>query len=464
MKKFSTQIMAEYIQKIEYKNIPKDVIEKTKLCILDSIGCALGGSTTKKGNILIKSLVEGTEGSSTIFGKKNKTSIHSALFINSSLANVMDFDDTYAGHPGASIIPMALNVGEAINASGKDVITAAALGYEIAIRIALGLRPILERKYVHGFGSYQLFGSVATTSKLIGLNSEEIANALGIAGTNAPVRSGMKEVYGQTGVTMTKNNFGIASIAGLVSTHLAKNGFKGPKDIFDGDTGFWRMVGTDNCNLGKILSKTLNKEYEILNVAFKPYPCCRLIHSSIDAVLNVVSENNIKVNDIESIAIKTISPLAKRPFTTPLESILDTIEIQGEFHGPYTIACALGKISLLDWYTNKNVLNKSLMELTKKVEFEASSSADKLFREDFGKIPATATIYVKQGKQYRNKVEIPKGEPRNPVTKEDLLKKFEMLASKVLKNENKVISLIDIIMKLEELENINELTEIVSLR
>jgi len=141
----------------------------------------LGGSTTKEGNIIIRSLLEGLEGSSTIFGKKNKTSVNAAVFINSTFANTMDFDDFYVGHPGATIVPVALNVGEPVSASGRDVIIAVALSYEISMKIGLGLRPKLERRNIHGDGTWQVFGAVVAASKLIRLNSKEIANAFGIA-------------------------------------------------------------------------------------------------------------------------------------------------------------------------------------------------------------------------------------------------------------------------------------------
>lgn len=455
MKKFLTDIISEYLVKVKYNNIPKNVIEKAKLCILDSIGCALGGSATNEGEMVISSLLVGERGFSTIFGRKNKTSLASALFINSTLSNILDFDDTYMGHPGATIVPVALNIGEYTKASGKEVITAVVLAYELAIIIGLGLRPTVERKYVHGHGTWQVFGAVAAASKLLGLEVREINNALGIAGANAPLPSVMKTVYGLTGPTMAKNNFGTASEVGVQSVLLARGGFTGPIDIFDGGTGFWRMMSTNQTDLNKVVNKTLGIEYKILNNTFKPYPCCRLIHSSIDAILNVVNNNDINLSDIEKILIKAISPLHKPPFSSQAPKNM----IAGQFNAPYVITCALLNINSLEWYERKNMLDKSLLEVTKKIEFEVDSNADKLFREDPGTIPATALVHLKNGKDYLKEVLIPKGDPRNPLITEDLIKKFKRLAFKVLDNEYQAMSLINMIMKLEKLENINELTK-----
>jgi 2-methylcitrate dehydratase PrpD len=458
LKKFLTDIISKYLGKVKYNKLPKDVIEKAKLCILDSIGCALGGSATNKGEIVISSLLAGERGFSTIFGREKKTSLASAVFINSTLSNILDFDDTYIGHPGATIVPVALNIGEYTNASGKEAITAVVLAYEVAIRIGLGLRPTVERKYVHGHGTWQVFGAVVTASKLLGLNTGEIANALGIAGASAPLPSVMKTVYGLTGPTMAKNNYGTASEVGVRSALLARSGFTGPKDIFDGETGFWRMISTNHTDLDKVLNKTLGIGYRILNNTFKPYPCCRLIHSSIDAILNVVNNNDINLSDIEKILIKTISPLCRPPFSSQTPKNM----IEGQFNAPYVITCALLNINSLEWYERKNMLDESLSEVTKKIEFEVDSNADKLFREDPGAILATALVYLKNGKDYLKEVLIPKGDPRNPLITEDLIKKFKRLAFKVLDNEYQVMSLINMIMKLEKLENVNELTKILS--
>jgi len=298
MEKFITNCIADKIIQMEYDDFPPLVINKIKMCILDSIGCNLGGARTEIGDILIKSLIYLENGSSTssIFGSKLKTSLLNAVFINSNLVNILDFDDTYIGHPGATIVPVALNLGEYLNSTGKELITAVGLAYELMLRIGLGLRSTEERKYVHGHGSWQVFGAVIVASKLLKLNSLEIANAIAIAGSNTPIPSAMKTVYGSTGPTMSKNNYGIASQVGVISTFLAKNGFTGPQDIFEGESGFWKMIGTNNNSVKKEIEHDFNIGYKILKVAFKPYPCCRLIHSSIEAVRFIPNKNYIYKN------------------------------------------------------------------------------------------------------------------------------------------------------------------------
>ena len=158
------------------------------------------------------------------------------------------------------------------------------------------------------------------------------------------------------------------------------------------------MISTNYCDLIEIVTKTFDKEYKILDVTFKPYLCCCLIHSLINAVLNAVSENNIKLNNIKAILVKTIIPFYLDNLFQFLYLYMSTIESEAQFNGPYTIACALRNISPLEWYRNRNFLDMSLMELNKKIKFKVSHSTTMVFQRGVGKIQATAIIYAKQGK------------------------------------------------------------------
>ena len=263
MPRFITQSIAEYINQKKIEDFPLEVINKAKYCILDSIGCMLAGIKTEEGKILVKSFLNGETGASSIFGLINKTHLFHAVYINSMSVNILDFDDNYIGHPGATIVPLALNLGQFLEVNGKELLTAIIIAYEISIRIGRCLRSEEERKYILGHGTWQVFGSVSVVSKLLRLKKREIQNAFGIAGANAPVPSVMKTTYGLEGPSMAKNNFGTAAITGLQSGLLAKNGFTGPKDIFDGETAFWRMIGKKHNRINNSLLSDTERDYMI---------------------------------------------------------------------------------------------------------------------------------------------------------------------------------------------------------
>lgn len=452
MKRFVTQIIADYISGKKIEDFPPEVIDKAKYCILDSIGCMLAGIKTKEGKILLKSLLNREIGFSSILGFPQRTNLFNAVYINSTSVNILDFDDNYIGHPGATIIPIALNIAELLEITGKELITAIIVAYEVSIRIGICLRSEEERKYTLGHGTWQVFGSASVASKLLQLKNECIQNAFGIAGANAPVPSVMKTTYGSEGPSMAKNNFGIASIAGLQSGLLAKNGFTGPKDIFDGETAFWRMIGKKRNRLDNKLLRDIERNFKILRVSFKLYPCCRLTHSTIDTTVNYFKKNNIELDNIEKIIIKSIGPLSKFPFTNT--NPRDATE--GRFSIPFVLACALYEINTLKWYDQKNINNGRLQNFAKKINIENDNQANDIFQDDSNKILSKITIIQKNKKKFYCEGLVPRGNNLTFIDKKYLKDKFFQLASPIFASSKKINSLIKSIMELEKMKNIAE--------
>src|SRR5208283_1665098 len=236
--------LADYIVNSSFNDLPPEVVHRVKLCIRDSIGCSLAGSTTNIGKILINTLNDlNGNGHSTIIGSGRKTTPPYAAFVNGNMADICELNDA----DGATVIEPAIAVSELVHTSGKELINACCLGYELSGRIVPAVRPTLNPKATaHGSGGAQIFGTAAAASKLLGLSKEGAANALGIAGANAPLPCNMKTIEGELGnSSMVKNNFGSAAMVGVFSAMLARDGFTGPPDIFEGDTGFWKMYGSD---------------------------------------------------------------------------------------------------------------------------------------------------------------------------------------------------------------------------
>ena len=295
--------LADYIANSSFDNLPPEVIHRVKLCIRDSIGCSLAGSTTNVGKILIET-IEDLSGNnpSTIMGSGSKTSPPYAAFVNGNMADICELNDAY----GATIIEPAIAVGELVKATGKELINACCLGYEVSGRIGTAVRPTLSRRVIaHGSGGHQTFGTVTAASKLLGLSKEMIANALGIAGANAPLPCNMKTIEGELGnSSMVKNNFGSASLVGVLSAILAKNGFTGPPDIFEGDTGFWKMYGSDRCDFARI-TENLGTKYVVMDTGFKFYSACGATFGALDALESIMQKHQIVAEDVEKIVIKT---------------------------------------------------------------------------------------------------------------------------------------------------------------
>ncbi|MFX0198712.1 MAG: MmgE/PrpD family protein [Candidatus Hodarchaeota archaeon] len=445
--------LARYAIGLSFNNLPAEVVRKTKRCILDSIGCILGGFKTKIGDITadMAKYLEGKP-QSTLLGGGYKTSAPYAALFNAMLANILDYDDTANGHPGATIIPSALAVSEAVETSGKDLLTAVVLGYEISLRIGEALKPSFKQQWkIWGFGSYQVFGAVSAAGKLLELNEDEFVNALGVAGCNAPVSSLMRSIHGISGVTMVKNNFGKSAETGVIAALLAKRGFTGPEDILDGDEGFWRMYGSDQCDFD-LMTSGLNNEYKIVNVEFKPYPCCRFLHSAIDGVLNIVRKHQITPKQIEEITINATKWVTKPPFNVRRPKSM----LEAQFSPVYCMGVALSGIKPgPDWFKKSTLNNPEVLNIAKKVKIVPHE-------EEYTLLTRADVELKANGKKYTSSVEYPKGAPQNDMTDDELDDKFKSLAVDSIKPRSIELA-INTIRNLESVMNVKEFMDLFSL-
>ncbi len=254
--------LAAYVAGERLASIPVDVVTKAKSCVLDFIGCLLGASATPVARIMADFASDIGGGGAGPAAADPKMDCATAAFVYATLINALDFDDIYKkGHPSATVIATALALGHKVACSGADFIEAVVAGYEVSGRVAISLLQSQPRKTVHGHGTWQTIGAAATAAKLLRLDPRQTAHAIAIAAVNAPVASVMKTVYGAS-PSMAKNNFGEAAQVAINAAFLARRGFEGPLDVFEGETGFWRMFGADGCDVAR-LTEGLGEHYEI---------------------------------------------------------------------------------------------------------------------------------------------------------------------------------------------------------
>jgi len=284
-------------------------------------------------------------------------------------------------------------------------------------------------------------------------------SAFGIAGADAPIPSVLKTVLAPLGPSMVKNNFGRTAEGGVTGALLAKRGFKGPLDILDGDTGFWRAYegnGPGKCDWDAMI-RNLGKDYAIMEVGFKPYPVCRGLHSPIDAALEITKGYNIDPKDIEEVVVRCVPPFSedKPPFNQrEPTSMLDV-----QFSAPYTIALAIYGIEPgPSWYSEGNLTNPEIRKLAKMVVLVPyGESSKEMFSQPTYRVSA---VEIKTGdKKYVRRIEFPRGEPENPLKPQELENKFRINASGVIKKEN-IEEIIKIIRNLETIENVREMTSL----
>jgi 2-methylcitrate dehydratase PrpD len=282
-----TEKLAEFATQLQFSDLPKEVVHEMKRVTMDSIGCAIGGLSTDRGRIALELAKKPSgPGESSIIGTNWKVSCVNAAFANGELTNAQDFDAFSRAHDAPIIIPATLAPAECTSASGKSLILAIVLGFEISYRLKLatvsgrtGLIPITEGPDkgkvlwppVRGHSTVSLAAAVGA-SKIINLNQEQTANALGIAGCLCPPNIFTK--WTDTApVKMTKyGSSGWGAQVGVTSALLAQMGYTGDIDLFDGEYCFWRYTGSEDWKNERVL-QDLGKEWHCHKISYKKYPC-----------------------------------------------------------------------------------------------------------------------------------------------------------------------------------------------
>ena len=463
MQDWVTKKLVEYSVGTKFEDFPKAVIEKSKTHLLDSIGCSLGGSRSQIGNaVLIPFKNMGGHEEATLIGGGIKVPSIQAAFVNGTNANALDFDDTYLangiGHPGSSIIPAALAVGEWKNATGKEILTAIITAYDVGNRIGLAIQPTHERlQKVWGVGTWQTFGAVVAAAKTMKLNIGQMFNAFGVAGATAPLPNTQKWGWdiSERPIHWVKEPTGWPCWTGTLAAILAENGFIGNRYILDGENGFWIMAGSDQCDFEK-MTAGLGHEYVILNdMSFKPYSCCRWQHPALDCIKLIQQKNDLLPVDIKEINIHSFYWVKSQEVYEPV-SVVDA-----QFCIPYTVAMVMmGFKPGPGWYTQDNLLDKEIIHLAEKVKVIVDPELNKRYVEA-DELSARVEVITLKGESLVEFVKNPLGDPPNPMTPQVIEDKFRNQASYVL-DDAKINQAVKMISDFDNLENIGDLMTILA--
>ena len=414
------------------RTFPENVVNQAKLCFLDFLSVSVRGSQTKSAQILRSIIIEiSKSGASTVIGGKKTYPINAAL-LNGVSAHSLDLDDGHRLahlHPGACIIPAAMALSEAHEKSGKDFITSMVVGYQVAIKLGMILNPSHRERGFHSTGTCGTLGAAAAAAKIMNLDKNGILNALGIAGSQT---AGLLE--SDHSGSMTKHlHAGKAAQSGVLSALLAKEGFTGAHTIIEGNEGILKAMSDANAfqyNDPLLPQSEENSEkFEILRVYFKKYPVCRHLHSSLDATINITKNNNLKPADIHDITIKTYEIAAFHDNCLPNtpEGIKQSL--------PISIAIAIKEGDLTVENIERIPLDNEITEIASKVSIELDNDLGNLYPQ---KRPSKVTIKCKDN-IYTERVDLAKGEPENPFSKDELLNKFRELNRQVDSNCIKVL-------------------------
>ncbi len=445
-----TPVLAEFIASLRYERIPEPVIQACKLRLLDTLGVALRGSTTPHAQ-QVRKVVHQLAGKeeATVFADHFRTTCVDAALANGTMAHSIDFDDIHKFvHPGCSIVPGAVAVAEREGRSGKELLTAIILGYEVATRVGMAVGLSHRYRGFHPTGTCNGFGSAAASAKLLGLKQEEIISALGIAATMA---SGITE-YRYDGSRIKHLHGGLAARNGILAALLAKEDFMGPREGIEGKFGFCRVYA-DKVDLDRI-TDGLGQEFEITRTDMKPYPSCRQTNAPVDLALELKRKHQIAPEDIREIKLITYDYVLNCPwlidtdgFHSPLEAMLNI---------PFCVAVALMEERLnLDDFTDEKVRDPQIRALTRKfVTVEDPSFSQTYPKERNNRLEIT----TQEGKTFTASSANAKGSTLYALTYEEVASKFKSLADAVI-GQPKAEEIIRVVGALETVPDTRDLTK-----
>lgn len=413
----ATRRLAEFCSNLTYDDLEAAVVEAVTKALVDVLACGFAGVDTEPGEA-IRRYVTGfaRDDGCALIGSDLRVPMEFAALANGTMAHALDADDGHraaSAHPGSAVIPATLAVGEATGASGSDVVTAIAAGYEAMVATAVAVQPSHRQRHFHATATCGCFGAAAGASRLLGHDVERTAHALGLAGTQA---GGLFEFL-PTGSMVKRFHPGRAGLAGVLAARLAESGFDGPATILEGSEGFAEAT-TDGYDLSPF--DELGQPLAITETYRKPYASCRHVHGPIEAA-NRIRDRGVDLNDIERIRVETYGLAAEHDGRT-IRSVLDA-----QMSLPYAVAATFhAGLPTLETFTHPMT---GLAELLGRIEVVQTDDMEDRYPASR---PATVHVWTTDGESIEEFEAYPRGCPENPLSDAELAGKFHDFADGVL--------------------------------
>jgi 2-methylcitrate dehydratase PrpD len=452
-----TRKLAEFCAGVSLERLPTETTDKAKLCILDFFANVYGSLELEAVSGVV-SYIRSLRGPeiATALGCGFKTGIHNAAFLNGTTAEAIEAQDglRFGGnHPGTAVIPAALAVAEESGLSGKEVLEAVVAGYEVAGRVAAAMHP---HHTLAGFlptGTCGAFGAAAAASRLMGHDAEGMLNSLGNAGYVSPLSMAEHLMGGYTSKIVQG---GQAASAGLTAAGLAGAGITGAPYVLEGSHlsgGFTQITTRSEPALGRIVEQ-LGEHFSIMDIYLKPYTACRHTHGAAQAALELVAREDFGPQDIEAVDVYTyhIASVAVGKGVTANSTF-----VSAQFSLPYVVAACLidGEMGPAQLKEDR-ISDSSILELSQKVKVNVDPELAKAYP---GMTSSRVEIRLKSGETLAKQVDIPKGDPRDPMTAEDVAAKVKRFASQ--RDEKTTDRIIGLSLELEKVGDIRELAAII---
>lgn len=403
-----------FIHELSFADLPEPVVAQSKRCLLDLIGVAAAGSSTRLSRIIGDHVVRhygaGNGGARLLFDGRRASPPGAAL----AGAATIDSFDAHDGHPltkghsGVAVLPAILAlIDDGIEADGRAILTDVVLGYEIATRAGIALHAMASD--YHTSGAWNALACAAIGARLLGLDAARTREALGVAEYHGP-RSPMMRCIDHP--TMVKDGSGWGALAGLSAAYLAADGFTGaPALTVEGPEAEsqWADLGT---------------RWRILEQYFKPYPVCRWAQPAVEAALNLQRRSGLTARDIERIEVVTFHQAARLAVRAPR-----TTE-EAQYSLPFPVAAALvkGAIGAAE-IRGAGLEDPDVLALSQAIALTESEAYNARFPAERW---AHVVFHLADGTTIRSEPATARGDPENPLAEGELAAKYRALAIPVV--------------------------------
>lgn len=436
--------LADFAAGFDLSQAPAEVIDVAKLHVLDCFGIGLASTTMDYGQRAVMAARElGGAGPSPVIGMPVRLPLRDAVMVNGTLIHGLDFDDTHPSgvmHCSASAVPAMFAMAVARGRSGRDALAAYLMAIETGTRLA---RTAHGGVHVAGFHTTPIMGTFACAllaGKLSDLSVAQLVEAQGIA---LSMTGGTRE-YHSNGAWVKRMHPGIAAASGITAAGWAKHGFTGSHTPYEGPYGLYNAFGNKlevdlaTCTAG------LGETWEMLDVAYKPYPACHFNHAFIDAAIALHDAHGLTAEEVDSVAALIHKDEVTAVCAPEHRKRRPHSAYAAQFSVHYVIAAALTRgCFTLDELDPKSYADPAILALCDKIHYEETTET--LFPEYFS---GAVVIRTKDGRELKHYQKYNLGTDRNPITREQVIDKFMSNATRAV-SERRAVRVRDAILSLD---------------
>ena len=456
----ATAAVIEFVNQWNLDRFPREAVSLAEQCIIDGLGVILAGSAAH-GTAIVREYVQaGNEvAESTVLGAGSfGCRAASAALVNGTAGHALDFDDTQLSsspdrifglltHPTIPPLAASLAVGERLGASGRQILEAYLIGFEVECKMAEAIDPSHYRNGFHSSGTFGTFGAMVSAAKLLGLDAGALANALALASS---MSSGIRLNFG----TMTKPlHVGRAAQNGVIAAELAARGHTGGGDALESPWGFFRVFTMGAGFDPSRLIGALGNPPSIVSpgVSLKPYPCGSLGHPSMDAMLKLVEAHDVKPEQVRAIRFRAASNILN-----PLRYPTAHSELEAKFCPAFMMSSlVLRRKAGIHEFTDEFVRSAPVQKMMQKVTTVRDAAIE---ARGFDRMRSTIEVDLTNGRTLVEEAdERYRGGPEKPFTREQLHGKFTDCASLVLQPD----AIAETLARLESLEEARNIRDVI---